>query len=452
MADKRDLTAGPTWQKLLQLAGPMVFGIIAVISVSLIDTYYVGQLGTQELTALSFTFPVTLTVSSLAIGLGAGASSVVSRAVGAGARDDAKRLATDSLVLALILVVAVAIIGFFLINPLFTLLGATGETLALIGRYMRIWFLAIPLLVVPIVANSIVRAVGDTFWPSVVMVSSALTNIAITPVFIFGLGPVPAFGIEGAAIGTLVAWLVTVFGAFALVALREEMLDLTWPAFSVLANSWKRVLAVGLPASLGNAVNPIGIAVVTSFIAAFGDVVVAGFGVATRIESLAVIPMLALSSAIGPFAGQNWGAGKCGRVAEALRFSYMVCAVWAGVLGVFFWFAAEPIIGVFSQDAEVIGAATTYLTIVPLSIWGYGVVIISAGAFNALGRSHYGLGLYLVRTAVLYVPLSFVAAQFASSDAVFYAIAAANVLAGIAVGGFALYWLSNHPAPEPATA
>jgi putative MATE family efflux protein len=430
----------------------MVFGIIAVISVSLIDTYYVGQLGTQELTALSFTFPVTLTVSSLAIGLGAGASSVVSRAVGAGARDDAKRLATDSLVLALILVAAVAIIGFFLINPLFTLLGATGETLVLIGRYMRIWFLAIPLLVVPIVANSIVRAVGDTFWPSVVMVSSAVTNIAITPVFIFGLGPVPAFGIEGAAIGTLIAWLVTMFGAFALVALREKMLDLTWPAFSVLANSWKRVLAVGLPASLGNAVNPIGIAVVTSFIAAFGDVVVAGFGVATRIESLAVIPMLALSSAIGPFAGQNWGAGKCGRVAEALRFSYMVCAVWAGVLGVFFWFVAEPIIGVFSQDAEVIGAATTYLTIVPLSIWGYGVVIISAGAFNALGRSQYGLGLYLVRTAVLYVPLSFVAAQLASSDAVFYAIAAANALAGIAVGGFALCWLSNHPAPEPATA
>ncbi len=452
MADKRDLTAGPTWQKLIQLAGPMVFGIIAVISVSLIDTYYVGQLGTQELTALSFTFPVTLTVSSLAIGLGAGASSVVSRAVGADARDDAKRLATDSLVLALILVIAVATAGFFMIDPLFTLLGATGETLDLIGRYMRIWFLAIPLLVVPIVANSIVRAVGDTFWPSVVMVSSALTNIAITPVFIFGLGPIPAFGIEGAAIGTLIAWLVTVFGAFALVALREKMLDLTLPEMSVLAKSWKRVLAVGLPASLGNAVNPIGIAVVTALIAAFGEVVVAGFGVATRIESLAVIPMLALSSAIGPFAGQNWGAGKCDRVAEALRFSYAVCAAWAAVLGLFFWFAAEPIVGIFSQDEDVISAATTYLTIVPFSIWGYGVVIISAGAFNALGRSHYGLGLYLVRTAVLYVPLSFIAAQFATSDAVFYAIAVANAVAGIAVGSFALYWLSHHTAPQPAAA
>ncbi|EBA11141.1 MATE efflux family protein [Roseobacter sp. CCS2] len=430
----------------------MVFGIIAVISVSLIDTYYVGQLGTQQLTALSFTFPVTLTVSSLAIGLGAGASSVVSRAVGGGEDDDAKRLATDSLALALILVICVATIGYFTVDPLFAMLGASGEVLDMIGQYMRIWFMAIPLLVVPIVANSIVRAVGDTFWPSVVMVSSAVTNIAITPIFIFGWGPVPAFGIEGAAIGTLVAWLVTVFGAFALVAVREKMIVFKLPPASALYKSWKRVLAVGVPASVGNAVNPIGIAVATAILASFNEVIVAGFGVATRIESLSVIPMLALSSAIGPFAGQNWGAGKCGRVAEALKVSYIVCAVWAGVLALFFWIAAEPIVGVFSQEAEVISAATTYLTIVPISIWGYGVVIITAGAFNALGRSHYGLGLYLIRTAVLYVPLSFVASLLAGSEAVFYAIAVANALAGIAVGAFALHWLSNHKAPEPAPA
>ena len=452
VTDKRDLTSGPTWKKLIQLAGPMVFGIVAVISVSLVDTYYVGRLGTQELTALSFTFPVTLIVSSLAIGLGAGASSVVSRAVGADERDDAKRLATDSLALAFFLVIAVAAVGYFAIDPLFAVLGATGEILDLVGRYMRIWFLAIPLLVVPIVANSIVRATGDSFWPSVVMVTSALTNIAITPVFIFGWGPVPAFGIEGAAIGTLVAWLVTVFGAFALVAYRERMLTMAMPGLATLAHSWKRILGIGIPASFGNAVNPMGIAVATSIIAAFGGVVVAGFGVATRIESLAVIPMLALSSAIGPFTGQNWGAGKCDRVSEALKFCYAVCAVWAFVLAVFFWFAAEPIVRIFSQEDKVVRAATTYLAIVPISLWGYGIVIITAGAFNALGRSHYGLGLYLVRTAALYVPFAFTASRLAGSEAVFYGIAAANALAGIVVAGFALNWLSRHDAPATATA
>jgi Na+-driven multidrug efflux pump len=284
------------------------------------------------------------------------------------------------------------------------------------------------------------------------MVGSAATNIAITPRFVFGWGPVPAFGIEGAAIGTLLAWLVTVFGAFGLVAYREKMLTLDMPGIPALAKSWKRVLAIGIPASFGNAVNPIGIAVVTSIIAAFGGVVVAGFGVATRIESLAVIPMLALSSAIGPFTGQNWGAGKCDRVSEALKFCYVVCAVWAGALAAFFWFAAEPIVSVFSQEPDVITAATSYLAIVPLSLWGYGIVIITAGAFNALGRSHYGLGLYLIRTAVLYIPFAFVASSMAGTEAVFYGIAIANALAGIAVGGFALHWLSNHSAPEAEAA
>lgn len=430
----------------------MIFGIVAVISVSLVDTYYVGQLGTQQLTALSFTFPVTLTVSSLAIGLGAGASSVVSRAIGAKEEDDAKRLATDSLVLAILLVLCVAAIGYFSINPLFNALGASGEILDMVGRYMRIWFLAIPLLVVPIVANAIVRAVGDTFWPSVVMVSSAVTNIAITPVFVFGWGPVPAFGIEGAAIGTLLAWSVTMVGAFALVAVREKMLTRDLPKYSVLFKSWMRVLKVGIPASLGNAVNPIGIAVVTSILAGFSDAVVAGFGVATRVESLSVIPMLALSSAIGPFTGQNWGAGRCDRVTDALKLSYAVCVLWAGVLTLVFWMFAEPIIGVFTQEKDVIAAATTYLTVVPLSLWGYGIVIITAGAFNAMGRSQYGLGQYLVRSAVLYVPLSFAASLFAGSEAVFYAIAIANALAGLAIGAFALHWLANHTPAEPAQA
>lgn len=444
MGASRDLTKGPIWLGLGRLAAPMIFGIVAVISVSLVDTYFVGQLGAAELTALSFTFPVTMTVSSLAIGLGAGASSVVSRATGGGDTDAARGLATDSLFLAFILVMIVALIGYLSVVPLFRLLGAEDEILALVVSYMRIWFLAIPFLVVPIVANAIVRAVGDAFWPSVVMIGSALINIAITPVFIFGWGWVPAFGIEGAAIGTLIAWLVTVVGAFVLVGLRERMLRLSLPDRATLLKSWSEVLGVGLPASFGNAVNPLGIAVVTAILARLSTDAVAGFGVATRVESFAVIPMLALSSAIGPFAGQNWGGGKPARVRSALKLSYGICAIWSVVLAVMFWFVAAPIIGLFSDDQPVVAAAARYLTIVPLSLWGYGVVIVTAGAFNAIGKSQIGLGLYLVRTAALYVPLSFAASLFARSDAVFFAIAAANAAAGLCVAAFALRWLKNN--------
>ena len=452
VSNSRDLTTGPIWLNLLRLAGPMVFGIVAVISVSLVDTYYVGQLGTQELTALSFSFPVTLSVSSLAIGLGAGASSVVSRAIGNDNRKDGKRLATDSIVLAVLLVIAVAAIGYLSIDPLFRMLGAEGEVLDMIGRYMRIWFLAVPLLVVPIVANSIVRAVGDAFWPSAVMVSSALINIAVTPIFIFGWGPIPAMNLEGAAIGTMVAWAFTLVGAFLLVGKKEQMLTLSAPPIADIWTSWKKVLAVGVPASFGNAVNPIGIAIVTSFLATFGDNVVAGFGVATRVESLSVIPMLALSSAIGPFSGQNWGADKHDRILGALRISYGICVAWAAVLAVFFWFAAAPIVSVFTADQNVIDEAVRYLTIVPLSVWGYGMVIIAAGGFNAIGRSKTGLAFYLTRTAVFYVPLSLIASAMSQSWYVFAAIAVANAISGILVAGYSYHTLRAEQEEEGETA
>ena len=304
------MTTGPVAVNLARLAGPMILGIMAVISVSLVDTYYVGQLGSAPLAALSFTFPVTLSISSIAIGLGAGASSVVSRAVGSDDRRDAKRLATDSIGLAIGIVILIATVGYFSVDWLFGLLGAEGEVLELVGRYMRIWFLSVPMLVLPIVANAIVRAVGDAFWPSAVMVGSALINISVTPILVFGWGFIPAMNIEGAALGTTVAWAFTLIFGFLLVAIREKMLTADMPSIADLIGSWKRVLAVGVPAGLGNAVNPIGIAVVTGILATYGDSVVAGFGVATRIESLSVIVMLALSSAIGPFAGQNWGADK----------------------------------------------------------------------------------------------------------------------------------------------
>ncbi len=450
LSNSRDLKTGPVWQNLARLAGPMMFGITAVISVSLVDTYYVGQLGTQELTALSFTFPVTLSVSSLAIGLGAGASSVVSRAVGSDDDQGARRLATDSIGLAILLVLCVAAIGYLLIDPLFRLLGASGRVLELVGQYMRIWFLAVPLLVVPIVANAIVRAVGDAFWPSAVMVGSALINISVTPIFIFGWGPIPAMDIEGAAIGTLVAWVFTLFGAFALVGLREKMIAFCWPTFAQIAASWKRILAVGLPAAFGNAVNPIGIAVATAILATYADSVVAGFGVATRIESLSVIPMLALSSVIGPFTGQNWGGAQAPRIITALKISYAVCAIWALCLAVFFWIAADPIIAVFSEDEAVADAAADYLYIVPLSVWGYGLVIIGAGCFNALGKSRTGLAFYLTRTALLYIPLSYIASLFAGSWAVFTGIAIANTLSGVAVAAYTLNWLKGRCGPDDA--
>ena len=439
MNDQRDLTSGPVWLNLLRLAGPMMFGIAAVMSVQLVDTYFVGKLGTDALAALSFSFPIALTLASLSIGLSAGAASVVSRAVGRGHRRRTRRLATDSLMLTIAVMVPLTGLGLLTLDAVLRMLGAEGDILGMATAYMRIWYLSLPFLVVTMVSNAMVRASGDAFSPSTIMITSAVLNILATPILVFGLGPVPALGIEGAALGTLLARIIGACCALYLVMWRDRLVVSLRRGLGRFFRSAGQVLGIGLPAALGNASNPLGIAVATAVIAVLGSETVAAFGVATRLEAFAILPMLALSASIGPMVGQNWGGDRVERVERALKTAYALCAGWSMLLAMMFWMLGRPIAGAFASEAAVAEEAARYLWIVPISLWGYGIAIIAAGAFNALGKPLLGLGYSLTRTAVFYVPLVWIASRVDGATTVYAAIAVANALAGLLVAADSLF-------------
>ena len=231
MAGSRDLTRGPVRGHLVHLGAPMVVGIIAVLSISLVDAWFVGKLGLEPLAALSFTFPVVFSIASVAIGLGAGAASVVSRAIGTGDRHRVQRLATDSLLLSVLVVAALSTLGWFTIEPLFYAMGARDQVLGYIVEYMQIWYLGMPFLVVPMVANSLLRADGDSRIPSLMMIFAAIVNIGLNPIFIFGLGPIPAMGIQGAAVATVIARALSMVLALYLV-FRHRLVVTGWPGWA----------------------------------------------------------------------------------------------------------------------------------------------------------------------------------------------------------------------------
>ena len=438
----RDLSTGPVTGRLTQLAGPMSVGILAGMSVALVDTYFLGRLGTEELAAISFSFPVVFTVMSLSIGLGAGAASVVSRAIGHGDREEVRRLSTDSIALAVLLVAAVSAAGILTVRPLFALLGAEGAVLDHVVDYMTIWYVGMVFLVVPMVANNILRAGGDAIVPSAIMVGVAALNLALTPLLVFGLWGLPRLEVEGAAWASLIARAVTAVVSLGVLVFRERLIAFAVPPMAALLASWKRVLFVGVPAAFGNAVNPLGITVVTAIVATFGTTSVAAFGVATRVEAFAAIPMLALSAAIGPVAGQSWGAGRQDRVPRALRAAFVFCAAWSVLAAAVFWVFGAAIADVFTDEPQIAAEAAAYLRVVSLSLVGYGVTVIAAGAFNALGKPLTALGYNLLRTAALFVPLAWLASLMGGVGWVFAAVAAANAAAGIAVAWHALHWLS----------
>ncbi len=410
---------------------PMIVGILAVLSISVADTYFIGQLGVEELAALSFTFPVVFSLASVAIGLGVGASSVVSRAIGAQNEREVRRLATDSLILAVLIVGALATLGLLTIEPLFGLLGARPEQMVHIVAYMRIWYPGMVLLAVPMVANNILRATGDALSPSAIMVMAAVINIAVDPVLIFGLGPIPALGMEGAAWAALLARIGSIAGVFYLLLVRDRVLELTLPPLDDMRKSWVRVMAVGIPAALGHLVTPLGTGILTAIVARFGAEAVAGFGVATRIESLALVPIFALSTGIGPIAGQNWGAGRLERVRVALGQSYIASMLWSASLAGTFWLFGPEIVRLFNSEPGIVEFAVDYLNIVPISLTGLGILICLATAFNAMGRATRGLVLYLVRVFLLAIPLAWLGANLAGPTGVAFALATANFVAAL---------------------
>ncbi|MCL2925050.1 MAG: MATE family efflux transporter, partial [Trichodesmium sp. MAG_R04] len=186
---RQKLTEGKIGPLLLKLTLPTVLGIFALLGFSVIDTYFVAQLGTTELAAISFTFPVIIFLDNVSVGFAIGAGSCISRAIGK--RDKTplldrdrykvKRLATDSLILSLLIGVILVVLGLTTIEPLFTALGAKAEILPLIGQYMKISYLGVIFVVVPIVGNQIIRATGNTLIPSVVMTVAGIVNVVLDP-------------------------------------------------------------------------------------------------------------------------------------------------------------------------------------------------------------------------------------------------------------------------------
>ena len=438
------LDEGSVLKALLVMAGPMIFGVAAVMSVTMVDTLYVGQLGKQELAALSFAYPITTVVSGLMLGLAAAAASLVSRAVGEDECDKARKRSLHSILLTVIITGAIAVLGSLFAGPLFDLLGAKPETRDIILTYTRIWFIAIPFMAVAMMCDFITRATGNSVWPSFVMVGGSVFNIAITGVLVFGWLGAPELGVSGAAWGTLIAQVLTVCAGLWIVTHKANMLAWKLPDLKTMIPSWLDAARVAVPAAAGNMVHPLSLSAITAILAGFSEDVVASFGVATQVEVIATIPLLALSSALSPIGGQNWGAGKPERIEKSLKLSYWMSVGWAAAVAVPLWFFGADIAALFNSDGDIAEQTQTYLRVVPFSLFGYGMVICAAAVFNGIDRAGRSLGFNVVRSAVLFLPLSWIGSLIAKEPGLYMGIAAANVVSGLLIGWYALRWLRKH--------
>ena len=427
---KAKLTEGPVGRHLVDMTLPVLLGVATMMGQAFIDAWFLGRVGDRALAAHAFSFPILMIVTSVAIGLGAGTSSVVARAIGAHDLRRARRLATDSLFLSFLITAAFCILGVLTINPLFRLLGAPDDMIPMIRSFMLILYSGVPFVVVGMVGMASMRATGDTRLPSKLMILGSILNVLLDPIFIFGFGPIPALGLNGAAVAALMARGVIFVGALYLLRGRLNMISFNRPDPVELRQSWRDILHVGIPAAGTNAIVPIATAIIIAMISGYGPEAVAGFGVASRIESLVLVMFYALSAVIGPFVGQNLAAGKELRILEALRLCMIFCVVaglvGAGVLAL----SAGFLPTLFSDNDDVVRVTRLFLWIAPLGYGGYGLVMTINASFNGLGKPMPGVVVSLLRTIILYVPLALIAEHYYGMVGIFAAYTAANVFTG----------------------
>lgn len=426
---KSDLNEGPVGRQLFRISAPMSVGIFSVLAIGLADAFFLARAGATELAAVGFVYPVIVAVSAFSVGLSAGANTVLSQARGAGQPDrDVAGLAFHAASLGLFFGLGAAAV-FWLIAPyLFRLLGAEGAVLDNVLDYTMYWAASFPVLVTTMIVNSAFRAAGDGVTAAGAMVLTAILNIVLSPILIFGYGPAPEMGMAGAGLGTLVSRLFAL-GLVVVLACRRGMLGTSRRPLHGLGTSAHKMIGVALPAAFSRGINPAGMAAVTAAVATVGETAVAGFGAASRVQAIALVPFFALSSGAGPVVGQAWGAGNAGRARDTMRTAAIFCAVYGAVLAVVLVVFADAIARIMTAGSGAAAYTADYLRIVGWTLGGYGIVVAANAGMTGRSRAGWAMGLSIVRIALIYIPLAWLGVATFGYVGILAAAAFANIAA-----------------------
>jgi len=304
---------------------------------------------------------------------------------------------------------------------------------------MYVWLSAGVLLAIPMVGNSILRAVGDTKTPSIVMAVGGGINAILDPILIFGFGPIPAFGIQGAAIATCISWAVSVTWILYILAIQRKLIELRLLGFDEFMQSARGLMSIGIPAAGANMLTPLSSAVFTVIVATYGAEAVAAWGVGSRMEALACIVVLALSMSLPPFISQNFGANQFKRIRQAYKLSLKFVMFWQLLMFAILAISAPWIASVFAKEPAVAEYIELFLYIVPLGYGLQGIIILSNSSFNAMHLPMKALLLSVLRLFVFYVPIAYGGSLMFGLKGLFWGC----VIANFVTAGVAYFWFNK---------
>jgi len=444
---KIDLTKGDVTGHVLRMVGPFSLAVMALLSAGMVDMWFLGNLkdpsrpdvGVWAIAALTIAWPLTFLGNSANIGLGAGTMSAISRALGQNEGARAKRHAAAAIIFALLVMTTLVTIMLIAMPFILKIYGDAGpEVISMARSYLLISFPGLIIVSVASMCNNTLRAGGEAMLPSSIMILGAVINMILDPFLIYGFGPIPAMEVQGAAIATLCGNIIAAIYGFYLAFWYRKLVDFKDLTIRSFRNAVKIIGAVAIPAMGTNIIVPIAAAVAVAIITKIlaDDVQIAAFGLAGRLELFSVGLLYALSACIGAISGQNGGAGLTDRVRQSFISCFWISFIWSMFMAVVLALIGPYLASIFNDDPDLVNHARAYFYIVPVTIFGYGFVFISAAGLNALGRPLYGLVYTIIRSLLLYVGFIFIGVVLTNNlIGAFIGIATANLISGlIAIG------------------
>ncbi|UGA55900.1 MATE family efflux transporter [Vibrio sp. VB16] len=417
---------GSTMRHILVMSGTASIGLMALFVVDLMDMLFISMLGQVELAAaVGFAGTLTFFSTSVSIGSSIAMGALVSKALGAKKRQYARQIAASTLVVAFVISVVVTSIMFVNISELLAAIGATGFAAERAEAYLQILLPSSPFIALAMVAGAGLRAVGDAKRSMWATLAGGIINAILDPLFIFGFG----WNVEGAAAASVVArFTVLVFSMVPLVRIHDLV---GRPQFGIVKEHLPTILAIALPAIITNTATPIGNAIVTTNIAQFGENFVAGFAVIGRIMPVAFAVIFALSGAVGPIIGQNYGAGRLDRVKETLYNALIFVTIYCISVTAILYMAQGLIISSFSLTGDAAILVSAFCSFVALTFVFNGALFVANASFNNLGKPFYSTSLNLGKATLGTLPFVYFGAQWFGALGVIYGQAAGSILFGI---------------------
>ncbi|MCO4847898.1 MAG: MATE family efflux transporter [Yoonia sp.] len=423
MAEQAVFLKGSLLRHITVMSLTASVGLMAVFIVDFVDIIFISMLGKSELAAaVGYAGAILFFTTSFGIGMAIAAGALVARALGVGDEDGARRQATNALIYGIVFGSIFAAIIWLNLTPLAALMGASGETLTLSVHYLKIIVPSLPFLLVGMVGGAILRAHGDAKRAMMATIWGGVVNAVLDPILIFGLD----LELTGAALASVAARVV--IGITALVPIVRYYNGFTRPTVATLHLDLRPIAAIAIPAILTQLATPIGQAYVTRSMAEFGEAAVAGMAIVSRITPVGFGIVFALSGAIGPIMGQNFGAGQHDRVRGAFRDGLIFTAAVVVVVSALLYLLRPYIAQLFVLDG--ISQTIVFLFAGPLSLLFFfnGVIFVANAAFNNLGHPYYSTLVNWDRNTLGTIPFVLVGAAW---------FGAPGVLVGQYLGGAA---------------